>query len=473
MTARWMMMSALLSLAGACYPEVVDGQFDCDATGLNACPTGTICLPKGAVHRCYSSPGTCGDGILEAGEQCDGADFGDYRCEDYSPEFLPGVPRCTGLCTVQCASCGNAVVEPGEECDAGGLNSDTAPDACRRDCRLARCGDGALDTGEVCDDGNEVNGDGCSANCRPDRVCGNGILDLEIGEGCDDGNGVGGDGCSADCAVEAGWTCHGTEPSVCVIGVFVTLPAGTFLMGSPTDEPGHGSGLIDETQHLVTLTRGFEIQTTEVTQGQFEAMMGYNPSYDGECGASCPVEFLSWHEAAAYSNGLSAQAGLAACYTCSFVTCEPSAAYATPYDCPGYRLPTEAEWEYAARAGTTDGTYHGTSTLLACEQPNAVLDPIAWFCGSAEGRSHATGGKAANAWGLYDLLGNVWEWVHDGFDVYPGEVTDPWGPAAGSIRMVRGGSFINDAQHVRSAMRGNADQSDQWSNLGFRPARSL
>jgi cysteine-rich repeat protein len=464
------MMIALLGLAGACTPEVGDGQFDCDATGLNACPTGTICLPKGAMHQCFSSLGTCRNGVLEAGEQCDGSDFGGYRCEDYSPEFLAGEPRCSILCTVQCALCGNAVVEPGEECDAGGLNSDTAPDACRTDCRLARCGDGALDTGEACDDGNEVNGDGCSANCRLDQVCGNGILDLERGEACDDGNEVNGDGCGADCAVEVGWTCHGTEPSVCVIGLFVPIPAGTFTMGSPLNEPGR---LDDETPHQVTLTQDFEIQTTEVTQGQFEALMGYNPSYDRECGSTCPVEYLSWHEAAAYCNGLSAQAGLAACYTCFLVDCEPSAAYGTPYECPGYRLPTEAEWEYAARAGTTTGTYNGTSTLMDCTNPNPILDPIAWFCGNSGNSLHATGGNTANAWGLYDVLGNVNEWVHDWYDTYPGDVSEPWGPVAGSSRVLRGGCFNLGPRLARAAFRDDLVPSRRLSTLGFRPARSL
>jgi formylglycine-generating enzyme required for sulfatase activity len=185
------------------------------------------------------------------------------------------------------------------------------------------------------------------------------------------------------------------------------------------------------------------------------------------------VESVSWYEAAAYCNALSAQAGLAACYTCMFTTCEPSAAYATPYACPGYRLPIEAEWEYAARSGTTTGTYNGTSTLLECEQPNAVLDSIAWFCGNAGSTTHAAGGKAANAWGLYDVLGNVLEWVHDWYDTYPGDVSDPWGPAAGSGRVIRGGSFLSSALFARAAFRNYYDPSYRFDYLGFRPARSL
>jgi formylglycine-generating enzyme required for sulfatase activity len=150
-----------------------------------------------------------------------------------------------------------------------------------------------------------------------------------------------------------------------------------------------------------------------------------------------------------------------------------AAAYATPYACPGYRLPTEAEWEYAARAGTTTGTYNGTSTLLYCEQPNGVLDSIAWFCGNGGSTTHAAGGKTANAWGLYDLLGNVWEWVHDWYAAYPGDASDPWGPAAGSLRVIRGGSWVNVAQYARAADRNYDDPSSRGDSLGFRPVRSL
>ena len=255
---------------------------------------------------------------------------------------------------------------------------------------------------------------------------------------------------------------------------FVTVTPGTFTMGSPTGEPGRGS---DETEHTVTLTGSYEIMEKEVTQDQFYALMAYRPSSFSWCGGSCPVETVCWHEAAAYANALSVAGGYAECYACTGsgtgVSCTPSTSYSTPYDCPGYRLPTEAEWEYAARAGTTGGTYNGTSTLTDCTMPNTVVDPIAWFCGNSSSTTHEVGGKTANAWGLYDMLGNVWEWCHDWYGTYPGTVTDPWGPGTGSYRVPRGGSCYSLAGGARAAIRYTYDPGLRYGDLGFRLARSL
>jgi formylglycine-generating enzyme required for sulfatase activity len=194
------------------------------------------------------------------------------------------------------------------------------------------------------------------------------------------------------------------------------------------------------------------------------------------------VERVNWHEAAAYCNAVSTSAGRPLCYSCSGsgseTDCLPSASYATPYDCPGYRLPTEAEWEYAARAGDTRATYNGdlAADLSLCEEPNAVLDPIAWFCGNSGGMSHAVGTRTANAWGLYDMLGNVWEFCHDWWDTAgypPGAATDPWGPPVGYYRVIRGGSWANDDGAARAASRFLGDRVDHSELDGFRPVRTL
>jgi formylglycine-generating enzyme required for sulfatase activity len=263
-------------------------------------------------------------------------------------------------------------------------------------------------------------------------------------------------------------------------GTWVTVEPGTFLMGAPEDEPGRAP-MDEEVQHEVTLTHRYRVLSTEVTQAQFEAAMGYNPSVVTPCGTACPVQDVSWYQAAAYCNALSELVGLAPCYTCTgsgtTVTCEPSPEHATPYACPGYRLPTEAEWEYAARAGTTTATYNGTVDLAhtECEQPNPVLDSIAWFCGnSSSDEKHAVGAKAPNAWGLADMLGNVNEWTGDWYGDYAaGAVTDPWGSATGTTRVYRGGSIMDGAVNVRAARREGMEPTFYDNIIGFRPVRTL
>lgn len=148
----------------------------------------------------------------------------------------------------------------------------------------------------------------------------------------------------------------------------------------------------------------------------------------------------------------------------------------TPYACPGYRLPTEAEWEYAARAGTTTATYNGTgdNMHLACEQPNPVLDTIAWFCGNSVGSTKIVATRVANAWGLADMLGNVKEWTGDWRAAYPaGPLTDPWGSATGTARVIRGGGIFSNANDVRAAARTQIEPYSSASDLGFRPVRAL
>ena len=225
-----------------------------------------------------------------------------------------------------------------------------------------------------------------------------------------------------------------------LLGVAVHwIPAGRFAMGSPSSEKGRFS---DESQHEVVLSRGFFMAETECTQGQWEAVVGSNPSYFK--GKDRPVEQVSWEEAVEF---------------CRKLTAKQRQEGVLPEGWE-WRLPTEAEWEYAARAGTT-GARHGE------------LDAIAWHEGNSGSETHGVKGKEANAWGLHDMIGNVWEWCGDWHGDYPtGSVTDPTGPGSGSFRVLRGGSWGYVAGNARSAKRFRLDPGLRDFVLGFRPALS-
>jgi formylglycine-generating enzyme required for sulfatase activity len=278
-------------------------------------------------------------------------------------------------------------------------------------------------------------------------------------------------------------------PTVPGTWVLIDVSGTPFTMGSPVTELGRQT---NEVEHAVTLTRNYWLMTTEITQQQYLDEMGYNPSHfssggaGADCGLDCPVEYVNWHEVAAYANALSALEGLGECYSCTgtapaTIDCAPNGSYATPYDCPGYRLPTEAEWEYAARGGDGRATYNGnlddtngTFDPATCDA-NPELEAIAWWCGAVgmNSTTHPVAGKMANGYGLYDMLGNVYEWCHDWYPVYPGGAeTDPAGPASGSGRVRRGGSWRGFARDARAAHRVNNTPGFRISIIGGRILRS-
>jgi formylglycine-generating enzyme required for sulfatase activity len=244
---------------------------------------------------------------------------------------------------------------------------------------------------------------------------------------------------------------------------FVTVCGGTFDMGCT---PGQSSCESNESPvRSTTLTRDYYISRTEVTQGQFASVMGYNPSFFTACGGNCPVEDLTWHQAAEFTNAVSSLAGLPECYPCTvsggIATCTPPA---DPYACGGYRLPTEAEWERAARCGG-DLRYAGSD----------LVDDVAWTDLNADRSTAEVGGLAPNACGLYDMSGNVLEWVNDWYSstAYSGGAsTDPVGGASGAYRVLRGGCWQFPAGHARVAWRTDYVPSARSDRLGVRLVRT-
>jgi formylglycine-generating enzyme required for sulfatase activity/serine/threonine protein kinase len=217
------------------------------------------------------------------------------------------------------------------------------------------------------------------------------------------------------------------------------IPAGTFTMG---DADGTGN---EKPPHQVTLTKPFYMGVYEVTNAQYKSVMGKIPSDQKR--ESSPVEQVSWQDAMEF---------------CGKLTQLPQERVAQRV----YRLPTEAEWEYACRAGTT--------TKYSFGDADWQLDNYGWFKGSNAVNTHPVGLKKPNRWGLYDMHGNVWEWCSDFYGYYPdGEVKDPQGLLAGSGRVLRGGSWLSSAEHCRSAYRDGMPTSRRGSYMGFRLALSL
>jgi formylglycine-generating enzyme required for sulfatase activity len=269
------------------------------------------------------------------------------------------------------------------------------------------------------------------------------------------------------------------DAPIAPLGAWVKIAAGTFNMGSTSSEPCRSNG---EVYHQVTLTRSFYIQTTEVTQDQFKQMMGYNPSDDTKCGVDCPVEMITRHEAVAYCNALSTAQGLAKCYSCSgsgpTVTCSNATAYQNGliYTCPGFRLPTESEYEYAYRAGTTTAYYNGSNNASGCTScsngdPNA--NTLGWHCGII-GKLQPVGKKPPNPWGLYDMAGNVFAWCQDRDSKMPSTpVTDPWGGTSGNKYVMRGGSWYEYPEAMRAAASFVEIQTVRLDDIGVRCVRSI
>ena len=245
---------------------------------------------------------------------------------------------------------------------------------------------------------------------------------------------------------------------------FQKIEAGSFTMGSPSGERYRDG---DEGPVQVQITKPFEIMTTEVTQSQWVKVMGSNPSHfksQGHCGnhdsekdmcPDHPVEQVSWNDAQEFIGKLNEALGLTGCD-------------GTPSSSTGcYRLPTEAEWEYSARAGST--------TVYSFGDNSANIGDYAWYWDNSDRQTHAVGSRRANPWLLYDVHGNVWEWVQDSYvSALPGG-SDPLNTsgASSSTRIFRGGSWYSFMRYLRSANRNDYRKSGRSNDVGFRLVRTL
>ena len=491
--------AAAANVCGGCSTLAANPGDPCGRCGNWACDTAVlgrlVCdEPTGGC----ASVAVCGNGAVETGESCDD---GNRVTEPCAYAELS--------CTVCNASCQSVAGE------------------------TSYCGDSLLDAAEVCDEGTSNGAGSCSVACgcatgyhleggvctSDTRACSlsNATASTETWTGsaygacmamacvsdfalCA-GNCVAignplGSACACDTECASGFCAigpDGTTNDRCAPAGMNYIPAGTFTMGSPSGEVGQGT---DETQHSVTISRSFFMAQTEVTQGQWKAISGgINPSWfqsttgtvqtTDNANDSGPVENMDWYAAVAFANARSAAEGLTSCYT--LTGCSDAAngwkdgihsgctdAAFVGLTCTGYRLPTESEWEYAARGGTTTATYLGnlTGEVFDCTTAQANLNGIAWWCKNSGIRTHAVGGKSANSFGLSDMLGNVWEWTGDWYDTYPGTVTDPSGATTGSYRVGRGGSWFFDARDARAAGRYTDPPFALRLYLGFRLSRT-
>ena len=249
----------------------------------------------------------------------------------------------------------------------------------------------------------------------------------------------------------------------------VTLPAGTFSMGCTTGDPNCSS---DESPVRSVTLSAFQIGETEVTQEQWLSVMGANPSsFANPVCAQCPVEQVSWYDAVVFCNRLSELQGRTPCYYSdagfTSVYGKTLFGYTLPNSgdvywnpaAKGYRLPTEAEWEYAARGGSATNVYSGSSTL----------DNVGWYFTNSGSRTKAVKGLFRNGYGLYDMSGNLWEWCWDWYDTYPSTIeTDPKGPTMGTNRIAHGGGWNADVGACRSTYRAYLFPGFRYNYVGFR-----
>jgi len=502
------------------------GVVDCDDEDADVNPGAEEICDDGIDNDCNGTE-DANDPFCDADVDGDGYTGADGDCNDESEGVHPGADEgCDGIDTDCDGELGPAEIDA----DADGHSE------CDGDCDdhndtlnlLDADGDGWTSCDGDCDDGDNATHPTADELCDGlDNDCDGALADEE-----DDDDGDGYRVCDGDCddwnptfhpaaldSCEDGLDtdCDGLldcQDSDCWSDVHCPLAglksfgAGSFTMGSPADEVGRYSD--EETAHLASLTQGFGLGQTEVTQAEFRMMMAWDPSTFAGCDP-CPVETISWYDALVFTNVVSVAAGLDPCFELTNVECVDGSAVGsdpmdcmnttqggiasadtalngvvTPYECEGFRLPTEAEWEMAARsAGAVSDAFPDGGNLMAgddavCDanltlDDGFLLDEQAWFCGNAAAMTHPVGLLSDNPDGLFDMAGNVFEWCVDGWDEgdYPGDETDPWGDPTAIYRVARGGSWSNMPGLVRSAFRGSEVPGLADDRVGLRLARSI
>jgi formylglycine-generating enzyme required for sulfatase activity len=347
--------------------------------------------------------------------------------------------------------------------------------------RLTVCGDGYSSDGQTCTDIDECATDngGCGSGANCTNTTGSHTCECLPGYSDVDGECLDIDECSLNtddcdakatctniagtytCACKAGYSGDGRSCTALSAGglwtrattggqtvQFSVIPAGTYQMGAPSSDTESSQN--EKPVHTVNITRPFLLSRHEVTQELYVSLTGTNPSSNSG-NTSAPVERVSWFDAVSFCNKLSDDEGLSRAYDASNIMTLAS---------PGYRLPTEAEWEYAARAGTT-GSRYGT------------IGDIAWYAVNATS-TKTVGGKTANAWNLYDMLGNVAEWANDNYVTYPSAtVTDPTTATVTTNSVARGGGYTRASSYIRATQRFPYERTATSAELGFRCARTI